>query len=693
MPCVVLTGDAEQIRAQLAAIVESSDDAILSKTLDGIITSWNRAAERLYGYTAAEAIGRPVSLIIPPEQPDELPAILERLRRGERIDPYETVRRHKDGHRIDVAVTVSPIVGADGVIVGASAIARDVGGARRLRQALTESRDQLQAIVQAVADGITVQEPSGRVVYANAAAARLSGYPSVDAFLTAPSGEVVQRFRLLDEAGQPFSPAELPGQRVLRGEPSSEVLLRFQDLQSGVERWAIVRSLPSLDEAGRVQFAVNSFQDVTRLTRREQALRYLLEASRLLAGSLDYEATLQTLAHLVVPELADWCTVHVRNEDGAIHQLAVAHVDPAKVAWAESLAQRYAPAGDAQGGVARVFRTGESELFSDIPDELLEAATSDAEALALLRGLGLSSSVCVPLRTGSTVLGALTFVAAESGRHYDEDDLALAEELGRRAAVAIENANLYRTAQEALRVRDGFLSSVSHDLRTPLSAIRGMVQLALRQARRLESAEGARVSQRLEAAEAASARMAAMIDELLDLTRLESGRSLDIDQRPTDLVALVIRLSQEYQRNAPLHRVTVEAAVPELVGMWDDSRIERVLGNVLSNAIKYSPDGGTVTIVAGEATDGERPFAEVRVQDQGIGIPEEDLPRIFERFHRAANVVGRIRGIGIGLFGARQIVDQHGGALTIASREGEGTTVTIRLPLETHANVRGQDEA
>jgi PAS domain S-box-containing protein len=687
---VVGAGDAEELRAQLAAIVASSDDAILSKTLDGIITSWNHAAERLYGYSAAEAIGRSVALIIPRDQPDELPAIMTRIRRGEKVDHYETVRQHKDGHRIDVSVTVSPIAGADGTIVGASAIARDISEARRLRQALAQSHDQLQAIVQAVADGITVQEPGGQVIFANAAAARLVGYPSPEALIAAGIGEATARFAVFDEAGNPFPLRDLPGLRVLRGEPGGDVLLRFRELAAGEERWAIVRALPARDAAGGLRFAVNAFQDVTQLKRGERSLRYLLEASRLLAASLDYETTLQSLARLVVPELADWCTVHLRDHDGAIRQLAVAHVDPAKVAWAEALAERYPPPADAARGYLSVIRTGASELLSDIPNDLLEAAAPDAEALALLRGLGLSSSLCVPLRTGDTVLGALTFVAAESGRRYTDDDMALAEELARRAAVAIENANLYRTAQEALRVRDAFLGTISHDLRTPLATIRGMVQLALRQARRIENAEGARLSDRLAAAEAASGRMAAMIDEILDLTRLESGRTLDLNRRPTDLVALVERLALDQQRNAPLHTVAVEKSVRTLVGDWDGDRVERVIANLLSNAVKYSPGGGAVSVAVCAPAAGEAPLAEVRVQDQGVGIPARDLPHIFERFHRGANVVGRIRGVGIGLAGAKQIIDQHGGTLAIASVEGEGTTVTVRLPLTPAAAERGQ---
>jgi signal transduction histidine kinase len=548
----------------------------------------------------------------------------------------------------------------------------------------------LHGIIQSVADGITVQERSGQVVYANAAAARLVGYPSAEALVHAPLGEAAQRFQVFDAAGQPFPMTELPGQRVLRGEQAGEVLLRFQEIATGADRWAIVRALPALDAAGNVLLAVNTFHDMTQVMRGEQALRYLLQASQLLTGSLDYETTLQTLAHLVVPEFADWCTVHVREADGSVRQLAVAHVDPAKVVWAEALAERYPPSPDAQAGYPKVLRTGRSELISEFPDEMLVAAAPDAEALALARGLGLSSSMCVPLRVGERTLGALTFVAAESGRRYGQDDLVLAEELARRAAAAIDNAQLYRSAQQALQVRDAFLGTISHDLRTPLATIQAVVQLCMRQARRIGSPETERLAERLNMATGAVAKMTGMIGELLDLTRLQSNAALDLQRQPIDLVALVERQVAEQQASAPRHRLRVEASQPGLMGRWDGQRLERVIGNLLSNAVKYSPNQESIVITVSQETADAQPWAIVTVEDHGLGIPAGDLPHLFERFYRASNVAGRVPGVGLGLVAARQIVEQHGGTLSISSENGVGTTVTLRLPCEPAAAAEEQ---
>jgi len=174
-----------------------------------------------------------------------------------------------------------------------------------------------------------------------------------------------------------------------------------------------------------------------------------------------------------------------------------------------------------------------------------------------------------------------------------------------------------------------------------------------------------------------------MIDELLDASRLQAGRPLDLNRQRTDLVALARRLVAEQQWGAERHEITLTAATPELIGPWDPARLERVLANLLSNAVKYSPEGSDiqVTLTTVAANGAEPPYAEVTVADAGIGIPDTDLPHIFERFHRGSNVAQGIAGSGIGLATAKQIVEQHGGTLSVEGKEGHGATFTMRLPL------------
>jgi PAS domain S-box-containing protein len=234
--------------------------------------------------------------------------------------------------------------------------------------------------------------------------------------------------------------------------------------------------------------------------------------------------------------------------------------------------------------------------------------------------------------------------------------------------------------KELEQQKDAFLAAVSHDLKNPLSAITAWAQLLQRQATKLTVDETPRIVAGLEAIDRATGRVTGMINELLDLSRLRTGRPLDLDRQPVDLVALAHQVASELQPSTE-HQLEVAAEPADLVGDWDRARLERVLVNLNSNSVKYSPAGGTVRVeVAREAQDGEE-WAVVRVSDRGIGIPEDELPRVFDRFYRGSNVVGKIEGSGIGLAGVRQIVEQHGGRVSAESQEQVGSTFTVRLPL------------
>lgn len=246
------------------------------------------------------------------------------------------------------------------------------------------------------------------------------------------------------------------------------------------------------------------------------------------------------------------------------------------------------------------------------------------------------------------------------------------------------------TAQRRLeRQRDDFLSAAAHDLRSPLTAIKGYTQLLARTLDREQPIDGEKLRQGLTRIEDTTARMMSLINELLDATTLQLDQPLDLQQRPTDLVTLARNVAAEQQRTTDRHRVVVKSADDDLIGEWDPDRLERVIGNLLSNAIKYTPDGGDILVRIDSRREGGTRWAELSVIDRGLGIPADDLPRVFERFHRGGNVTGEIVGAGIGLSGSKQIVEQHGGTITVASQEGEGATFTIRLPLGQNECPRG----
>jgi PAS domain S-box-containing protein len=319
-------------------------------------------------------------------------------------------------------------------------------------------RDQLQVILENVADGILVQDQSGELVYANDAAARLIGFPSARVLLETPLAEVLRPFDVLDEAERPIHPSEMPGRRALLGETVIEMVIRFRRPGSQDERWTLVSAAPITDRMGHVQFAINVLRDITETKLAEERLLFLARAGELLSSSLDYQTTLRRLAELVAPRLADWCAVDMRDDNGELRSVVVAHSDPAKMEWAREIRKRYPPNPDSPTGVGNVLRTGRSELYAEIPPEALEQAAQDEGHLRILKEVGLSSVMIVPLAAGGQPVGTLTFVSSRPSRRFGTEDLALAEEVARRAGMAIENARLHeaerRTRRAAERAAD-----------------------------------------------------------------------------------------------------------------------------------------------------------------------------------------------------------------------------------------------
>ena len=316
---------------------------------------------------------------------------------------------------------------------------------------MEEDQTNLALILDHVGDGVTVQDRQGRLIYANATAARSLGFASVADLLTASIPELVEQYSLFDEDGRSFPPERLPGRRALTGEQAPSATVRFRLNTTGEERWSIIQASPVRDASGNVLFAVNVWHDATAQKRTEAAQRFLAEAGEALATSLDVEATLAKIADLAVPRLADWCAVTLVREDRTPSQIAVAHVDPERVALARKLQERYPIDPDADQGVPLVMRTRQSQLVSEVTDEMLVAVARDAEHLETLRGAGLKSAIIVPMIAREEVLGAISFIAAESQHRFDQRDLELAEELARRAALAVDNARLYN-AERAARV-------------------------------------------------------------------------------------------------------------------------------------------------------------------------------------------------------------------------------------------------
>ena len=538
------------------------------------------------------------------------------------------------------------------------------------------SAEQLRTVLMRAADGITVQDANGQVRFANLAAARAMGFDDPEVLSRIAPADLMARFELLDAAGHALSPEELPGRRLLRGGAEEEAVVRFRVKATGEERWSLVRPSAVRAADGRIEFVISSFQDVTALKDSEHRLHLLADAGAILGRSTDYQETLNELAHLVVTELADWCVVDIVEPESGMRRVAVAHADPAKVRLAEEVQRRY-PSTDPEGGpVGTVIRTREPLLLPIVTDEQLAEAARDEEHAGYLRVLGLRSVLIVPLVARDAALGALTLVRSDPGRAFGQADLRLTRELAARAAVAVDNARLLNDATEALRLRDDFLAVASHDMRTPLAAILGYLQLARRRLDGPDAPDLERLAGYIQSAEATTNRLTGLVADLMDISLLRAGQPLPLERSRVDLAELAARLADQHRRLAPEHVLTLEIGNDPMIVDADSRRLATVLDNLIENAVKFSKPEQAITIAV--AKDGG--FARLSVIDRGLGIPTEELPRIFERFRRASNASG-VRGTGLGLAGSREIVRQLGGEITVESRVGSGSTFSVRLPL------------
>jgi PAS domain S-box-containing protein len=413
--------------------------------------------------------------------------------------------------------------------------------------------------------------------------------------------------------------------------------------------------------------AVSSRATAEMLARRSE---FLARAGDLLHSSLAYEETFGALARLIVPTLASYCVVDELAQDGTVHRLQVVHGDPARQPLADRL--REYPRRQASYPSRIALETGEPELVTPVTDEFLAAHAEDAEHLAVLRALAPASLIVLPLRARGHALGALLLARDDTMPAFDDDDLSLAAELARVAAMAVDNARLYRQAQRAIRSRDDVLAVVSHDLRNPLSVI-AMCTGTLLSA---DGVAGGAAEEGLRTAHDAAEWAQRLIQDLLDVTSIETGR-LSVETRPEDPVLLVARAAIHFEALAADRGVHLVVELPEHLPSVraDADRLLQALANLMSNALKFTPVGGAVFLGAA-ATDGEVRF---HVADTGPGIPDEQAPRVFERFwtdRRGSSV----RGSGLGLAIVRGIADAHRGRAWYEARPGGGSVFRIALP-------------
>jgi signal transduction histidine kinase/putative methionine-R-sulfoxide reductase with GAF domain len=407
-------------------------------------------------------------------------------------------------------------------------------------------------------------------------------------------------------------------------------------------------------------------------SRRRAA--FLAEASAVLSTSLDYEATLEQIARVAVPTIADVCTVFMLTEVGEIRRAVTAHSDTTRADLIDALKRSWSGSVSPHSSVSVAIQTRRPLLTTDISDQYLETIAANADHLEIMRALGFRSSIVVPLHARGETTGALALFMSEAGRQYGPADLALAEELGGRAALAVDNARLYREARRAIQVRDEFLSVAAHELKTPVTTLLGFSQVLLGQLNQDGDLNDRVVRRALRAIEQGSSRMSRLVAQILDVSRLDGSR-LVLDRQVTNLADLVQGIAEIMQTSTMRHTVLVRAPTP-VVALVDPLRLEQVITNLLDNAIKFSPNGGEIEVDLVQPRPGT---ARLAVRDHGIGIPAERRQQIFERYYQAHDGDHR-SGLGLGLYISRQIVELHGGSIHAAFPVDGGSELSIELP-------------
>ncbi|QRK07625.1 PAS domain S-box protein [Archangium violaceum] len=415
-----------------------------------------------------------------------------------------------------------------------------------------------------------------------------------------------------------------------------------------------------MNAEGRAHLLMAITQDISERKRSETQLRFLSDASRLLSEwPEDAVRVLQGLTRLATASVATMCLAELVRPDGSPCHVAVAHRDSSQ----ESLLQQVMKSPSSPGSPLHpVLQTGEARLDTHLAPE----------QLAALRALGAHSAMAVPLKARGRVLGILFFGTSEPGQRYAPDDLAMAQELAHRTVATLENARLFREAQEAIQLRDEFLSVASHELRTPLVSLSLQLELVHRV---LNEESRRQVENRFFVVRRQLGRLSSLVNDLLDVSNISAGK-LELELADVDLVQLtrdvLERMHVVFEQNGCA--VTLHAPSEPLRGQWDAARLEQVLINLLGNATRY---GQGRPIVVNIRADNDRAWLSVR--DEGIGIAPEDLPRIFDRFERAVSR-RHYGGLGLGLYITRQIVESLGGQVRVESEPGQGSLFEVFLP-------------
>jgi len=659
---------AAEARRTVEVTLTSIGDGVIATDIQGRVTFLNPVAESLTGWKLAEASGRlltDVFRIVNEQTRNIVENPCERVLRTGRVVGLanHTLLLARDGREYPIDDSAAPITDDAGNLRGVILVFRDATHERSAQDAA----QRLGAIVEHSDDAIIGAARDARITSWNVGAERLYGYAAAEA--------VGQDIRLI-----------VPTERLAEVETNIDLLVSGRP----VPPWDTVRrrkdgSLvdvsiqvsPIRNADGELTGASIVARDITLRRRQEEALRFLAETSVTLAAITDRHSALSHAASAAVPFFADWCVVLTVDDHGRIEHQAFVHRDAEQQQVLADALQQYVLDWNSASISVEALRSGRTQFVSELSQTLLERIAQDAGTAESLHRLKPQSVISVPLQIRGRMVGAISFAMAVGSRRYTSEDVRLAEDLARRVAIAMDNADLLNSLRVADRQKDEFLAMLAHELRNPLAAIQYAADVAGLQASQIDA-------ELLDIVRRQVQHLTRMIDDLLDLSRI-SRNQIQLRKEPVDASVLARRALATVRPlvDSKQHRVSLDLCDTPLPLNVDATRIEQVIGNLLTNAAKYTADGGQIAV----STSAEGSEAVIRVRDTGVGISRDVLPHVFELFAQAATSLDRSQGgLGIGLTVARKLVEVHGGTIAAASDGvGKGAEFIVRIPLSHQA--------
>lgn len=646
-------------QATLSAIVETSDDAIISKDLNGMIASWNTGAERIFGYSEAEVLGKSITILIPKNRLDEEKLIISNILQGIRVDHIETIRLDKSGREIPISVTVSPIKDASGKIIGASKVARDISD----RLGVEEKQEILSAIVESSDDAIISKNLNGIITSWNRGAQEIFGYTDVEAVgksitMLIPSERLEEENHIIEQIKS--------GKKVDHFET-------IRRTKKGDEIPVSITVSPIKDSRGNIVGASKVARDISAQVESQVAMeKYIKNLETLntvgksIAENLDVKGILQRVTDATTKLTgAAFGAFFYNNREQKGNTFSLFTLSGAPREAFEHMAmprhtEMFAP----------TFVEKKVVRINDIRNHAAHAKNAPYNGMP--KGhLSVVSYLAVPVVSKSgIVIGGLLYGHPEPGIFTEEHEL-LVGNIASQASVSLDNSRLFEQVKSLSEKKDEFIALASHELKTPLTTIKGYIQVLAR--KETDQMSGLFLKKSLHQVE----KLNTLVEDILNMSRIEAGR-LDFNHEVFDMREMLEDIIETFSFSSQTHRVVASIGNTPTTIKGDRQRIEQAVLNLMTNAIKYSPKADAIyvslEVVGRNAT--------VRVKDKGIGLTPEQRDQLFTRFYRAEDTQG-ISGLGIGLYLSKQIIDRHGGEIEVISEYGKGSEFYFTLPLKT----------